>query len=211
MSDVLSRLKTERVVAVLRASSADELMEVTHALREGGIRCLEFTMTTPGALEMIRRVSRELGDDVLLGAGTVLDGETAQAALKAGARFIVTPVLKMAVIEAARREGAPVMPGAFTPSEVLAAWEAGADVVKVFPASRLGPAYLKDLHGPFPDIPLMPTGGVGIDDAAAYLKAGAVAVGVGGNLTRRGEGETTAHLTERAHRLVENIRSISLT
>ncbi|MBW3622324.1 MAG: bifunctional 4-hydroxy-2-oxoglutarate aldolase/2-dehydro-3-deoxy-phosphogluconate aldolase [Armatimonadetes bacterium] len=206
MNETVTRIRDARVVAVLRASSPEELMEVAGALREGGIRCLEFTMTTPGALEMIRHASCELDEDVLLGAGTILTGEAAEAAVEAGARFLVSPALKIEVVEAARRRGVPVMPGAFTPSEALAAWDAGADVVKIFPAGQLGPSYLKDLHGPFPDIPLMPTGGIGIDDAAAYLQAGAVAVGVGGNLTRRAAGESLSDLTDRARQLMKNLR-----
>jgi len=208
MSDVMERIRSERVVAVLRANSPGELMEVAGALREGGIRCLEFTMTTPGAVEMIRKAVAELGEDVLLGAGTVLTAADAEAALGAGARFLVSPSLKIEVIGAAKRRGVPVLPGAFTPTEVLAAWEAGVDAVKVFPAGQLGPSYIKDLHGPFPGLPLLPTGGIGIDDAAAYLEAGAVAVGVGGNLTRRADGEPASALTERARQLVENVRRV---
>lgn len=206
MHPIVSRIQAERVVAVLRAASPDDLLEVAGALREGGVRCLEFTLTSPGAVGMIRRVSRELGDNVLLGAGTVLNAIEAEEAMEAGAKFLVSPSLKLEVIHAAKRYGVPVMPGAFTPTEVLTAWEAGADVVKVFPCGQLGPSYLRDLHGPFPDIPLMPTGGITVENAAAYLEAGAVAVGVGGNLTRRSTGEGLQNLTERARRLVESVR-----
>lgn len=210
MNEALARIEAERVVSVLRASSPEELLEVAMALRDGGLRCLEFTMTTPGALETLRDATRALGEDVLIGAGTVLDSETARAALLAGARFLVSPALRPEVIAIGRRYGAPVLPGAFTPGEVLAAWEAGADVVKVFPAGRLGPGYLRDLHGPFPQIRLMPTGGVSPDNAVDYLKAGAVAVGVGGELTRRAPGEPVSLLTERARRLVEAVRGVDL-
>jgi 2-dehydro-3-deoxyphosphogluconate aldolase/(4S)-4-hydroxy-2-oxoglutarate aldolase len=208
MNEVLARIEAERVVAVLRAHSPGELREVALALRDGGVRCLEFTMTTPGALDLLKEAVAELGSELLLGAGTVLDAETARAAILAGARFLVSPSLRAEVVTLGKRYGIPVMPGAFTPGEVLAAWEAGADVVKVFPAGQLGPGYLKDLHGPFPYIPLMPTGGISPDNAADYLNAGAVAVGIGGNLTRRGPGETVADLTGRARRLMENVRNL---
>ncbi len=207
-AETLETIQRERVVAVLRAATADELMEVAKALLDGGLRCLEFTMTTPNALGMIAAGTQRFGAELLLGAGTVTDAATADAAVTAGARFLVSPVLKAEVIGVAKRRGVPVMPGAFTPAEVLAAWEAGADLVKVFPAGRLGPGYLKDLHGPFPHIPLMPTGGVGLHDAAAYLQAGAVAVGVGGNLTRRAAGDSLADLSARAARLLQSVRDL---
>ena len=207
MNDVLARIREDKIVAVLRAETADALMTLAKALRDGGLGCLEFTMTTPGALDTLKAATQELGESVLLGAGTVLDRETARAAILAGARFLVSPCLRAEVLTMGKRYGVPVMPGAFTPGEVLAAWEAGADVVKVFPAGRLGPDYLKDLHGPFPQIALMPTGGISPDDAAAYLKAGAVAVGLGGNLTRLAPGESPATLTERARRLMDSLRS----
>jgi 2-dehydro-3-deoxyphosphogluconate aldolase / (4S)-4-hydroxy-2-oxoglutarate aldolase len=208
MNGVLARIRDERVMAIIRAASSDELMETAQALREGGIRCMEFTMTTPGALDCLHKVTRALGDDMLLGAGTVLDPETARAVLLAGAKFIVTPALNREVVTMAKRYGAPVTPGALTPTEILAAWEAGADMVKVFPAARMGPEYLKDIHGPFPQIPLLPTGGISPDNAVDYLKAGAVAVGIGGNLTRRGPNDTPADLTDRARRLLESVRNV---
>ncbi|MEO6807771.1 MAG: bifunctional 4-hydroxy-2-oxoglutarate aldolase/2-dehydro-3-deoxy-phosphogluconate aldolase, partial [Isosphaeraceae bacterium] len=149
---------------------------------EGGVTAAEITFTVPDAIEIIRQVRRELGDAVVLGAGTVLDPETARAALLAGAEYIVAPTLNLDVIRLCRRYDKAVMPGAFTPTEVLSAWEAGADIVKVFPADVGGPTYLKSLHGPLPQIRLMPTGGVDLNTAEAFLKAGACCLGVGSSL-----------------------------
>lgn len=178
----LARVLQRRLVAVLRATSGEQLVDVAEALLAGGVDCVEVTFTVPGALRVIEHVADRLGDRVLLGAGTVLDGATARAALLAGAEFIVTPVVKADVIETARRYSKLVMPGAFTPTEVLTAWELGADVVKVFPSDIGGPAYLKALRGPLPQIRMMPTGGVDLNTAAAFLDAGACALGVGGSL-----------------------------
>jgi 2-dehydro-3-deoxyphosphogluconate aldolase/(4S)-4-hydroxy-2-oxoglutarate aldolase len=208
MNPVVERVLKERVVGILRAESPDALMEVTGALREGGLRCLEFTMTTPGALDLIREGTQAFGDDLLLGAGTVLDPETARAVILAGAKFVVTPVVRPDVMQMCRRYGVPVMPGAFTATEILTAWEAGGDIIKVFPSGRVGPEYLKDLRGPLPQIPMMPTGGIAPEQAADFLKAGAVAVGIGGKLTNLGPGESPAALTERAKRLMESIQGV---
>jgi 2-dehydro-3-deoxyphosphogluconate aldolase/(4S)-4-hydroxy-2-oxoglutarate aldolase len=155
---------------------------VVAALAEGGVTAAEITFTVPDAIEIIRQVRRELGDSIVLGAGTVLDPETARAALLAGAEYIVAPTLNLDVIRLCRRYDKAVMPGAFTPTEVLSAWEAGADIVKVFPADVGGPTYLKSLHGPLPQIRLMPTGGVDLNTAEAFLKAGACCLGVGSSL-----------------------------
>ncbi len=178
----LKRILDGGLVAVVRADSGERLVKVVRALAEGGVTAAEITFTVPNAIEVIGQVRRELGDMVVLGAGTVLDAETARAALLAGAEYLVSPTLNFDVIRMARRYDKVVMPGAFTPTEVLAAWEAGADVVKVFPADVGGPAYLKALSGPLPQIRLMPTGGVDLDTAEAFLKAGACCLGVGGSL-----------------------------
>jgi 2-dehydro-3-deoxyphosphogluconate aldolase/(4S)-4-hydroxy-2-oxoglutarate aldolase len=158
------------------------LTNVARALLDGGIDVIEVTFTVPGALEILSAVKKDLGNRVLLGAGTVLDPETARAALLAGAEFIVSPSVNLEVIRLCHRYDKVVMPGAFTPTEILAAWEAGADVVKVFPSDCVGPGYLKALRGPFPQIRLMPTGGVNLETLPAFIKAGASAVGVGGSL-----------------------------
>jgi 2-dehydro-3-deoxyphosphogluconate aldolase/(4S)-4-hydroxy-2-oxoglutarate aldolase len=178
----LKRILDGGIVAVVRSESPEQLARVVAALAEGGVTAAEITFTVPDAVSVIRQVRRELGDKIVLGAGTVLDPETARAALLAGAEYLVSPVVNLDVIRLARRYDKVVMPGAFTPTEVLAAWEAGADVVKVFPADVGGPPYLKALKGPLPQVRLMPTGGVDLNTAEAFLKAGACCLGVGGQL-----------------------------
>jgi 2-dehydro-3-deoxyphosphogluconate aldolase/(4S)-4-hydroxy-2-oxoglutarate aldolase len=179
---VIRRILDGGLIAVVRAESGERLAKVVGALAEGGVTAAEITFTVPDAIEVIRTVRRELGDAVVLGAGTVLDPETARAAILAGAEFIVGPTLNVEVIRLARRYDIAVMPGAFTPTEALAAWEAGADIVKIFPADVGGPAYLKALRGPMPQLRLMPTGGVDLSTAEAFLKAGACCLGVGSSL-----------------------------
>ncbi|HWE36027.1 MAG TPA: bifunctional 4-hydroxy-2-oxoglutarate aldolase/2-dehydro-3-deoxy-phosphogluconate aldolase [Isosphaeraceae bacterium] len=178
----LRRILDGGIIAVVRAESGERLAQVVRALAEGGVTAAEITFTVPDAVDVIRTVREELGDRVVLGAGTVLDPETARAALLAGAEYIVAPTVNLDVIRLCRRYDKVVMPGAFTPTEVLAAWEAGADVVKVFPAEFGGPAYLKALRGPLPQVRLMPTGGVDLTTAPAFLQAGACCLGVGGSL-----------------------------
>ncbi len=178
----LSRVLSSGIVAVIRSTSSEQLVEVARALYEGGVDVLEITFTVPRALEIIAAVRKALGDKVLLGAGTVLDPETARAAFLAGAEFLVAPTVNLDVIKLGNRYDKLVMPGAFTPTEILTAWEAGAQVIKVFPADIGGPAYLKTLHGPLPQVRLLPTGGVNLNTIADFLKAGACAVGLGGAL-----------------------------
>src|ERR687883_1199937 len=170
------------IVAVVRSPDSQQLVEVARALADGGVSVVEITMSVPNALEVLRQVRHALGDRVLLGAGTVLDPETARAALLAGAEFIVAPTLNVDVIRLCHRYDKLVMPGAFTPTEILTAWEAGADIVKVFPAEVVGPAFFKALRGPLPQVRIMPTGGVDLTTAAAFLRAGACCLGVGGQL-----------------------------
>jgi len=170
------------IVAVVRSPDSRQLTEVVRALADGGVSVVEITMSVPNALDVLRQVRLALGDRVLLGAGTVLDPETARAVLLAGAEYIVAPTVNLDVIRLCQRYDKLVMPGAFTPTEILAAWEAGADIVKVFPAEVLGPAFFKALRGPLPHVRLMPTGGVDLTTAAAFLKAGACCLGVGGQL-----------------------------
>jgi 2-dehydro-3-deoxyphosphogluconate aldolase / (4S)-4-hydroxy-2-oxoglutarate aldolase len=178
----LKRILDCGIVAVVRAESGALLASVVKALAEGGVTAAEITFTVPDAVEVIRQVRKDVGDAVVLGAGTVLDPETARAAILAGAEYIVAPTVNLDVIRLCRRYDKPVMPGAFTPTEVVAAWEAGADVVKIFPADVGGPPYLKALRGPLPQIRMMPTGGVDLDTAENFLKAGACCLGVGGSL-----------------------------
>lgn len=181
----LSRMVNSGVVAVVRAPSGELLVDVAQALLDGGVETIEITFTVPGAHRILEQVADRLGDKILLGAGTVLDPETTRTALLAGAEFIVAPTLNLDVIRLCRRYDKAVIPGALTPTEVLTAWEAGADIVKVFPSGFTGPGYLKALHGPLPQIRLMPTGGVNLQTAADFLRAGACALGVGGALVER--------------------------
>ncbi|MBY0528434.1 MAG: bifunctional 4-hydroxy-2-oxoglutarate aldolase/2-dehydro-3-deoxy-phosphogluconate aldolase [Gemmataceae bacterium] len=180
--DQLQRVIHCGIVAVIRSPDSNQLVEVARALAEGGVDVLEVTMSVPNALEVLRQVRQALGDRVLLGAGTVLDTETARAVFLAGAEYIVSPTLNLDVIRLCQRYSKLVMPGAYTPTEILAAWEAGADIVKVFPAETVGPAFFKAMRGPLPQIRLMPTGGVDLTTAAAFLQAGACCLGVGSQL-----------------------------
>ena len=170
------------IVAIIRAPDGSQLVEVAEALLAGGIDVMEVTFTVPKAHRVLEQVAERLGQRVLLGAGTVLDPETARTALLAGAEFIVSPVVNRDVIQLCRRYDKLVLPGALTPTEILAAWEAGGDIIKVFPSDTLGPSYLKAVRAPLPQIRLLPTGGVNLQTAASFLEAGACALGVGGSL-----------------------------
>jgi 2-dehydro-3-deoxyphosphogluconate aldolase/(4S)-4-hydroxy-2-oxoglutarate aldolase len=181
-ADDLRRVLDSGIVAIVRSSDSTQLVQVAKALADGGITVLEITMTVPDALEVLRQVRRALGERVLLGAGTVLDAETARAVLLAGAEFIVAPTVNTEVIRLCQRYDKLVMPGAFTPTEILTAWEAGADIVKVFPADVLGPAFFKALRGPLPQVRMMATGGVDLETGPVFLKAGACCLGIGGQL-----------------------------
>ncbi|MCX8116636.1 MAG: bifunctional 2-keto-4-hydroxyglutarate aldolase/2-keto-3-deoxy-6-phosphogluconate aldolase [Desulfobacterota bacterium] len=181
--EIFNRMLEEGVIPVVRVASAKEAIEVSDAIKEGGISLIEITMSVQGAIDVIKELSQKYKDEIILGAGTILDPETARAALLAGAQFIVTPTLNLEVIQLAHRYSAVVVPGAMTPTEILTAWNAGADMVKVFPAAQLGgPEYLKAIKGPLPQILLVPTGGVNLQNAGAFIKAGASAIGVGGEL-----------------------------
>jgi 2-dehydro-3-deoxyphosphogluconate aldolase/(4S)-4-hydroxy-2-oxoglutarate aldolase len=171
------------LVAIVRLKEPAELVPIAQAIEAGGVRVIEFTMGTPNALDAIHQIAHEWGDRILLGAGTVLDPETGRAALLAGAQFLVAPNFNPALIELARRYNKIIVPGAFTPTEILAAWECGADIVKVFPASTVGPQYIKDILGPLPYVRLLPTGGVTLDNIPTFIAAGAAAVAVGASLT----------------------------
>ena len=169
-------------VAVVRLPSASAALDVAHALQQGGVNAIEVTLTTPGALEIIRALRAKAGSTLVVGAGSVLGAESARQCVDAGADYIVSPVLQREVLEVAHRHDIPMLPGAFTPTEVLAAYEAGADVVKIFPADTLGPSYLRAMLAPMPFLPLMPTGGVTPANIDAWFAAGAVAVGLGSAL-----------------------------
>ena len=204
----LERILKTKIVAVLRATSGEKLVGVAEALLAGGVEAIEVTFTVPRALEVIEKTAKVLGNRILLGAGTVLDPETARAAILAGANYIVSPTLNLEVIRLCRRYDVMVMPGALTPTEILTAWEAGADIVKVFPSEITGPRYLKAIKGPLPQVRLMPTGGVDLTTAAEFLKAGAVALGIGSALVEPKWIETGdwAAIEQRARQYVELIR-----
>ena len=196
------------VVAVIRLQDATRLRAVVDALAAGGIRALEVTMTVPGAIELIGEIAPTLPSDFLIGAGTVLDAETARRAIDAGAQFVVSPILRPAVVDEAHRLGRPAMPGCFSPTEIQQAWDAGADIVKVFPATSLGPAFFRDVRGPLPHLKLMPTGGVSIENADEWIRAGAVAVGVGSALLdpRAIAAGEYSSITEKAKRILANVQ-----
>jgi len=180
---IFSAIKDIGIVPVVRTSSAEGAIKAIEAIYKGGVRAAEITMTVPGALRALEKVADQFGDKIMLGAGTVLDPETARSCMLAGAQFFVTPGLRVATIEMANRYSKVICPGALTPTEVLTAWEAGADVVKIFPCGNVGgPKYIKALKGPFPQIEMIPTGGVNLETAGEFLKAGACAVAVGGEL-----------------------------
>jgi 2-dehydro-3-deoxyphosphogluconate aldolase/(4S)-4-hydroxy-2-oxoglutarate aldolase len=195
------------VIAIMRAKSSDQLLAAADAIKAGGVQVIEVTMTTPGALDVVRQATERYGADVLFGAGSVLDPESARAAILAGAQFVVCPTLNLKTIELCHRYSTPVVPGAYTPTEILTAWEAGADMVKVFPASVGGPDYFRAIKGPLPHIKLVPVGGVDLDTTANFIRAGADAVGVGSALVSQKllEAGDFATLTERARRLCEEV------
>jgi len=205
----IDRIEQSGIIAIVRFDRSEELVRVARAVSEGGVNVIEFTMTIPSALRTIEEAAQELGDQVLIGAGTVLDSETARAAILAGAEFIVAPTLNRQVIELCHRYDKVVIPGAYTPTEILSAWEWGADFVKVFPAEIGGPAYFKAVRAPLPQVKLIPVGGVSLDNTAEFIRAGAAAIAVGGNLVEKkavAEGRY-AHLTELARRFSEAVRS----
>jgi 2-dehydro-3-deoxyphosphogluconate aldolase/(4S)-4-hydroxy-2-oxoglutarate aldolase len=209
MKEVLAKILEEGIVPVIRVASAGEAFEVSRAIKEGGVSVIEVAMTTPGAMDAIKEASQKFGREVLLGAGTVLDPETARAALLNGAKFLVSPSLNLHVIKMSNRYGAVVIPGALTPTEILTAWEAGADLVKVFPIAQVGgPAYLKAIQAPLPHIPLVPTGGVNLQNAGEFIKAGAAAIAVGGELVdkRAAAEKRYSVITENAQKFLTEVK-----
>jgi len=199
---VIDRILQEGVVPVLRAESHEIALQAVEALRAGGIGVLEITMTVPGAVQLIKKLARDIGEECLIGAGTVLDEKSAAECVAAGARFVVSPAVNVATIEYCLKHEIPVLPGAFTPTEVVTAWNAGADMVKLFPAGAGGgPGYLKSLRAPLPQVKFVPTGGVSLDNAGDYIRAGAVAVGIGADLVN-----TKAISAGKAHLITEQAR-----
>jgi len=200
---VTARIEELGVVAVIRLKDPGKLRAVVDAMAEGGVRALEVTMTVPGAVDLIRTLAASLPDGFLLGAGTVTDPATARAVIDAGARFVVGPVFRPDVIAACHERDVPVMPGCFSPTEILAAHECGADIIKVFPATMLGPQFLRDVRAPLPQVKLMPTGGVTLDNAGDWIRAGAVAVGLGSSLL-----DATAIESDRFDVITANARKV---
>ena len=196
---VVEQIRAIGIIPVVRATSSEEALAAVEAIREGGIPVLEITMTVPGAVQIIKTLTHRLGDTTLIGAGTVIDPDTARACVDAGASFIVSPALDVPTIEACRILDVPIFPGAMTPTEVLTAWKAGADAVKIFPANAVGGAtFLKSLKAPLPQIELIPTGGVSLKNAAEFIQAGALAIGVGADLVKGDAASITAKAREYA-------------
>jgi 2-dehydro-3-deoxyphosphogluconate aldolase / (4S)-4-hydroxy-2-oxoglutarate aldolase len=204
-----TKIERAGIVAVIRIKDPAKLQAVVDAISEGGITALEVTMTVPGAIELIANLAPKMPSGFLLGAGTVVDAGTALKVIDSGAQFIVSPVFRRDVIEACHSRDVPVTPGCFTPTGILDAWDAGADIVKVFPATALGPGYIKDVRAPLPHVKLMPTGGVTLDNAGEWIKAGAVAVGVGSALTdaKAIEAGNFGVLRANAERIVASVRA----
>ncbi len=196
------------VVAIVRVESAQEAVAVCTAIARGGVKPIEITTTVPGCIDAIKEFKSIIQDKVLVGAGTVLDPETARAVILAGAEFVVSPTLNLGVIEVCRRYSKIVIPGTFTPTEILTAWEAGADIVKVFPATVGGPQYLRDIKGPLPQIRLMPTGGVNLENTPDFIRAGAVAVAAGTSLVDKKAVKEKNYdlITETARKFVEAVK-----
>ena len=208
-ADTVAAIQRLGVVAVIRMKDADKLRAVVDAIAEGGVRAIEVTMSVPGAVGLIAKLAASLPSEILLGAGTVTDAQTARAVIDAGARYIVSPVFRREVIAACHERDVAVAPACFTPTEILDAHEAGADVIKVFPATALGPQFIKDVRAPLPQVRLMPTGGVSLDNAGDWIRAGAVAVGVGSALLDNKaieEGRFDV-LTANARRIVASVAS----
>jgi 2-dehydro-3-deoxyphosphogluconate aldolase/(4S)-4-hydroxy-2-oxoglutarate aldolase len=206
---ITTAIERAGIVAVIRIKEPDKLHAIVDAIAAGGVRALEVTMTVPGAIQLIANLAPRMPDGFLLGAGTVLDETTAERVIDAGAQFVVSPIFRPGVIAACHRHAVPIMPGCFTPTEILEAWEAGADMVKVFPATALGPGYLKDVRAPLPHVKLMPTGGVTVENAGEWIKAGAAAVGVGTALLDAAAIAAGHYdiLRAKAERIVANVRA----
>ncbi|WP_442595900.1 bifunctional 4-hydroxy-2-oxoglutarate aldolase/2-dehydro-3-deoxy-phosphogluconate aldolase [Neobacillus sp. D3-1R] len=205
----IQRLTDSGLVAVIRRPKAEKIAQIAEALVNGGVGALEITVDTPGVFSMIDKIKQEFGARVLVGAGTVLDAETAKAAIDAGSDFIFSPIVDEKTIEMTLRYGKISIPGVMTPTEIVKAYQAGADILKIFPASSVGPNYIRELKGPLGHIPMMPTGGVSLDNVTEFIKNGAVAVGVGGTLLNKQAIEENRFeiLTETAQKFVSLIKS----
>ena len=205
---ILNKIKQVGIVPVIRAKSADEALKLTEAIYEGGINIFEITMTVPGAIEVIKKLTEKYidNDDVIIGAGSVLDAPTAKTAIQAGAKFVVGPSFDKEMVSLCNRYQVPVIPGAVTPTEVVKAMEAGADVVKIFPATLFGPKIIKAIKGPIPHAPLLPTGGVNLKNVADWIAAGSYAVGAGSAIVGKVEGDDYSKVTEASREFVKRIK-----
>jgi 2-dehydro-3-deoxyphosphogluconate aldolase / (4S)-4-hydroxy-2-oxoglutarate aldolase len=209
LNEVLGEIRKQKIVAIIRGDSTDLIESTVESLYQGGIRLVEITMNTQGALNGIERIKQAF-PEMLVGAGTVLDPETARSAIVAGASYILTPTLKASTIEVGNRYNVPVIPGVLTPTEALTAYEAGAKMVKIFPIRSLGPKYISDLHGPLPHLDMMAVGGISLDNASSFIKAGSCALGIGSSLvdnTLVQQGDFT-EIEKRARRFVETLNTV---
>jgi 2-dehydro-3-deoxyphosphogluconate aldolase/(4S)-4-hydroxy-2-oxoglutarate aldolase len=206
-NEAMELIQNTGVIAIMRAKSSGQLLAAAEAIRAGGVHTIEVTMTTPGALDVIKQATERFGSDVLLGVGSVLDPESARAAVLAGAQFVVCPTLNPDTIEMCNRYSIPVVPGAYTPTEILTAWEAGADIVKVFPAGVGGPDYIKAIKAPLPQVKLVPVGGVDLNTAADFIRAGSEIIAVGSALVNQEllDAKDFDTIVERAHRFREEV------
>lgn len=207
--NTMSSILDNKIIAIIRGANSKDVLNMAKALHEGGVNILEITMNSPNALPAIEEITVELGDRVVVGAGTVLDSETARAAILAGAKFILSPTVDIETIQMAKRYGAVSIPGAFTPTEILSAYEDGGDIIKVFPAT-LGPSFIKDIRGPLPQIPLLPTGGIDLNNIQEFMKAGAIGCGIGSALVNTQleiTDEYFVQLTEKARQFASAVKS----
>lgn len=207
--NTMSSILDNKIIAIIRGANSKDVLNMAKALHEGGVNILEITMNSPNALSAIEEITVELGDRVVVGAGTVLDSETARAAILAGAKFILSPTVDIETIQMAKRYGALSIPGAFTPTEILSAYENGGDIIKVFPAT-LGPSFIKDIRGPLPQIPLLPTGGIDLNNIQEFMKAGAIGCGIGSALVNTQleiTDEYFVQLTEKARQFASAVQS----
>lgn len=215
MENIVQGLRKSGVIAILRGIDSSRILPIVRSLYEGGIKAVEVTLTHPDALDSITRIVKEtIDDDMLVGAGTVLDPESARAAIFAGAQFIISPTLNLETIKTTKRYGAISIPGAYTPTEILTAYENGADLIKVFPATALGPSFLKDLSGPLPQIPLIPTGGITLENMGDYLRAGAAGVGIGSALagsSQRIDKFSLEELTNKARTFINEFEKVKIS
>ncbi len=209
--EIVKEIINNGVVAVVRTKHPDKLIKIVEAIYEGGIKCIEITMTVPNALNMITQVRKSVSSEILVGVGSVLDSDTAQKAIDAGAQYVVSPIFIKEIIATAHKNNVPAMPGSFTPTEIFNAQREGADLVKVFPADVLGMSFFKSIKAPMPDLKIMPTGGVTLDNAGDWIKSGACAVGIGSALLdeRAIEENNFNKLTQKAQRIMDSINSVN--